>query len=314
MNNKITDYFKNVLQPQLSDYGADITFINKLCDTVETQMYSALKHWNDIAFRNVLMLLVSEEAPFYRPDAPIEIKSFVVLTLRDSPFESLQSVNFKQTGLKKILTDSQVIKITSAAVDYFKDSDLLSFDESSCKPFDDIYFTLSQKYPVAWNALSALANSDKNSVTFTPIKGNYNINDIIDLKNKTSGEPTNGMSKKDGFDTTIEPALTTQLQEVLSLKIPFFSDCFKLISRNPDLVLQVLEFLFVNDLTFVSSNYLIRNGYAERRKNILKAVHLTSNDFSPVIKHCSNTNGISAEHRQILLRTREAYLSIKNNF
>lgn len=38
---------------------------------------------------------------------------------------------------------------------------------------------------------------------------------------------------------------------------------------------------------------------------------LTSKNFTPIIKHGINTNGISAEHRALLLDIRKNFLNIK---
>lgn len=307
MNHQVTDYPDQILRPQLAAYGTNAAFTEELCSTVERQMSSALKHWKDVPFRNALMLLVSEEAPFYQPDAPLEVKSFVVLTLRNSPFESLQSKDFQKTGLRKKLTDSQVIKVTSAAVRYFKDADLSAIDPPDCA--EDIYFSLSQRYPVAWNALYALANCPENTCSFPPARHKGDIDSLIGLHHAASDGSGSGYSVKDGYDADIESTLAEQLQAVLNARtIPFFSDSFKMISRNPELLMKVLEFLLANDLTYVSTNYLIENGHAEKRKNILKALHLTSKDVAPLIRHCTNTNGISPRHRKFLLDIREMLL------
>lgn len=106
--------------PQLTGFGASGQFIEHVCWTVEKQMLSALYHWTDIPFRKALLLLASEEGTFYEPGGKTEVKCFVVLTLRNSPFETMQSESYQETGLSKSLSDAQIKVVTSAAIVYFK--------------------------------------------------------------------------------------------------------------------------------------------------------------------------------------------------
>ncbi len=83
MNVVVKDYLDKILKPQLKLYKVSAGDIDGICDVISEQMHSALYHWSEM--KNVFITLTEEEAFFYKPDAPLEIKAFVVLTVRNSP-------------------------------------------------------------------------------------------------------------------------------------------------------------------------------------------------------------------------------------
>ena len=83
MDNVIDQYIKAVLSPRLTSYGVSLSFQNEIHAVITEQMTSALYHWEEM--RKVFYTLTAEEALFYQPDAPIDVKVFVVLTVRNSP-------------------------------------------------------------------------------------------------------------------------------------------------------------------------------------------------------------------------------------
>ena len=60
------------------------------------------------------------ERVFYLPDANIDIKSFVVTTIRNSLIESVSSSNYKSAGFEHQLREEEIKTITSFAIKYFK--------------------------------------------------------------------------------------------------------------------------------------------------------------------------------------------------
>ena len=107
--------------------------------------------------------------------------------------------------------------------------------------------------------------------------------------------------KKDGFDETVEPLLAERINYSVTNGVTFFVDSFKFLSRNPKLLLSVIEELLAKGTTFATCNYYLTNGHVERRKNVIKAAH-NEKEFR---KHLTNLNGISPSHRKILIGIRE---------
>lgn len=163
-------YISRILIPELTKFGVSESGIKAVSDFVSSQMISALYNWEDDIFRKTLLLLVSEEAPFYTPAENTDVNGFVVLTIRNSLFESLQSNNYARYGLRERLSNEQIVKITSAAIKHFNKVDLEGDDDSEYQGEKDTYWILSQKYPVAWNSLTAIANTEQQTVRFSGLQ------------------------------------------------------------------------------------------------------------------------------------------------
>lgn len=82
---KVTQYLQDVLAPTLNHFHVPAAYARQIIDTVELQMTSFLRHWDDLAFRRTLLLLGSEEGPFYEPAGKAEV------------FQSKPAVRFKPT-------------------------------------------------------------------------------------------------------------------------------------------------------------------------------------------------------------------------
>ena len=81
---KVTQYLQDVLAPTLDHFHVPAAYTRQIIDTVELQMTSFLRHWDDLAFRRTLLLLGLEEGPFYEPAGKADVKCFIVVTLRNS--------------------------------------------------------------------------------------------------------------------------------------------------------------------------------------------------------------------------------------
>ena len=97
----VSHYLNHILTPRLRGYGVTEQFLLYTVSTVHTQMTSLLRHWNDREFRNTVLLLGMEEGSFYEPPAKIEVRCFVVVTIRNSPIEMLQSNSYAEAGLSQ---------------------------------------------------------------------------------------------------------------------------------------------------------------------------------------------------------------------
>lgn len=69
------------------------------------------------------MLLGSEEGPFYEPAGKADVKCFIVVTLRNSPIETIQSDNYVSAGMQNSLSSQDVKEITSGAIRFFNPLD-----------------------------------------------------------------------------------------------------------------------------------------------------------------------------------------------
>ncbi|MCL1912859.1 MAG: hypothetical protein FWG10_02995 [Eubacteriaceae bacterium] len=77
----------------------------------------------------------------------------------------------------------------------------------------------------------------------------------------------------DGYSLTIDPDLLYTFKKIIENDMPFIGDSFKGASRNIEKLLAIMEYVLGNDLAFITSNYLIANGYIEQRMKPLKPGH-----------------------------------------
>lgn len=291
-------YINRILVPELAKFGVSESGIKAISSSVSSQMTSALYNWEDDAFRKTLLLLVSEEAPFYMPAENTDVNGFVVLTVRNSLFESLQSNHYVEYGLQERLSDPQIVEITSTAIKHFNKVGLEESDDTEYQPEDDMYWHLSQKYPVAWNSLTAIANTEQQAIQFNGMRrlDQKKYNEAFIKQYKTSSY---GFAVEDGFDSSIGSQLQENLQWVTEHKSCLLVDSFKMLSRNIEKLLSVIEYLLINDCSFATANYFIANGYAEKRISTLKAAS-SRNAEKDMYEHFSNLTGVGETHARYL--------------
>ena len=87
----VSHYLNSILAPRLRGYGVSEHFLLRTIGIIHTQMTSLLRHWDDRVFKNTVLLLGLEEGSFYEPRAKIDIRCFVVVAIRNSPIETIQS-------------------------------------------------------------------------------------------------------------------------------------------------------------------------------------------------------------------------------
>lgn len=298
MNIFVNQYLDEILKPQLQEFMVSKSYMEEICDEISEQMHSALYHWKEM--KKIFITLTKEEALFYRPEASLEVRAFVVLTVRNSPIETLQADSYKKAGLKQKICEEQLIAITTAAISYFREIDLDECFGEEELPFEkDIYGYLKQAYIVAWCALDAISNSKSQSIAFS----SYRIKDsksLLEAYRETDSVATNDVGVVgDGYDVTIDNTLYYRLKDIAESKQIFFADCFKMVSRNPEKLFVIMEYLLANDAIFVTSNYLLGHTYAEKRKDVLKAASSKS-PYEDICRHLADTGGLEENHRRIL--------------
>lgn len=293
-------YLNNILAPRLYKYGVNEQFLTYTINSIFIQMSSLLRHWKDSAFKNTLLLIGLEEGSFYKPITKIDVRCFVVVTIRNSPIEKLHSCAFQESGLKIELTNNDIKEITSEAIRYFSKQDFNELsDQVILNTKYDLYYDLANKHPVAWTALQHLASMQHTTFDYQKIsvKIPFNIKEL-DTESKTI-TTTQGLHtiKYDGFSEKIEPSLKEYLKMISSVPNGILIvDSFKSVTRNFSKLIDILEFLLSRNLTFVSTNYYLENGHVEKRLKVLRAGHTVHE----IKYNLLNTVGIGYRHKAVL--------------
>ena len=132
MTDAIDVYLDTILTPQLEQLGVQ-SFpgaIKAVVTDIRLRLQSVLSRWHDLQTRNTLLLLGREEGAFYEPrSAPLEVRAFVVVTVRNSLLEDLgipgaSLIPADVLEEEKPMQESDVRKITEAAISYWQTIDV----------------------------------------------------------------------------------------------------------------------------------------------------------------------------------------------
>ena len=296
----VSRYLNDFLAPRLRGYGASEKFLLNTVDTIHSQMTSLLRHWDDRAFRNTLLLLGMEEGSFYEPPAKIEVRCFVVVAIRNSPIETIQSDTYPEAGLSQILNSKDVKEITSEAIRYFSKQDFAELcSQAKLSTKRDLYLELAEEHPIAWAALQCLAGMQGKTADYPPVQVEepYHLDGIDDGTEGTAEPGKLVVGVYDGYSPEIEPPLVEYLK-MLSADSNgvLIVDSFKSVTRNIVKLMGILEFLLTRNLLFVSTNYYLENGHVERRMKLLRAGHSTRD----MKRNMADTTGLAYKHRLLL--------------
>lgn len=272
--NEIDIYVNDILKKQLQKLKLPNYGLYSILNNVKQQLYSLIKNYHDKEFINAIFLTVCEEGNFYEPKISNELGCLVVLTIRDSLYEVIASVSYKEYGLKEPVDNDFTKMITSSALEYFKDVDLdklsknIDIDEE-----DDYYRKITDKYPVTMKALKELAKLNDKMTECEYKKVITEKYDLIELNKEELKEKTD-KTLLNGYSLEIDDNLIHFLKGIKENKSHFFYvDSFKYLSRNLDKNLRIIEFILTHDALFLTSNFYISNGYVSRRENIIRSSH-----------------------------------------
>lgn len=288
----IQEYLDSLLNSGLKEIK--YRYREKIVADIKDRMCSLLARWDDKDFRRTVLFVTDEEALFYEPNASIDVKRFVVATVRNSMLEIAASVNCSQFKMQEPLSNEAIIGITSNAILYFKqcDFDTLKYEATRMK-YTDIYGEAIHKYPLAWEILKKAALMKNEELIFeeTPKNDSLNIDDEFD-KSECK------IVVCDGYSLEFDDYLKEELGNVVTgTGNVFYVDCFKMLSRNFEKILHVLQIIFDYDRVFVTCNYYISNGVIEKRKKILRAAH---NGEEGIFHNIRNRKGAPAQLRKVL--------------
>ncbi len=288
----IQEYLNNLLNYELKEIK--YRYREKIVSDIKDRMCSLLSKWEDEAFRKTILFVTDEEALFYEPDAPADVKRFVVATIRNSMLEIAASVNCGQFKMQEPLSDKTIKEITANAISYFRQCDFDTLkEETEGMEYTDVYEEPIQKYPLAWDILQKAALMEHAELKFEGSEKTYSLDTEKEFLVKE-----HRAAICDGFTLEFDDYLREELGKVISgMTDLFYVDCFKMLSRNFEKVLHVLQIILENDRAFVTCNYYISNGVIEKRKKLLRAAHNAGEDL---FYNLRNRKGTPAQLRKAL--------------
>jgi hypothetical protein len=290
----IQEYTRGLLLPQLRSLELSKRQREIVVEDVSRRLESLLCHWSDLAFRRTILILGTEEASFWEPhNASLEIRSLVVVAIRNSLIEDLGASHPYTKVLesrKKQLRDEQMPSITSEATKYFEAANL---DFVRVLPKRDLFGDLPRRFPNAWHALSLLSGSSENEIA-------YEL-PIIEAESMETSASQWEVQQHNVVASGIDPRLDAPLVDILrKIKLReaplFFSPCFKFITRNPEKLLFVMDYILRYGGTLMTLNYLFSATYLARRTPLIRPAHYTSE----IEAQLANTDGLCDRHMELL--------------
>lgn len=305
---KVTNYIEVELPQFLKRFNIPESGIENIKEDIFQRICSLLQLWNDEKKRRSLLTLGLEEAIYYEPlDAPIEIKAFVVMTIRNSEIENLMSTNTAAAiyGFSEPpIPDEYVKDLTWEAIEYFRYSNFEKLSDSIKQYYtgENIYLPLFDNYPIASKCLEELGAWANKGKTFLKLPKIDNPDELL-LHVETSNAPIkNGVWLQSGIDKTFNPellkaikAITTQESKVL------YIDSFKAFTRNVEKLLIIIEYILQNDGIFATTNFYLTNGYVSKRKKLQRPMHNSEDSLI----NLQNIDGLSKTHLKVIEREQQ---------
>ena len=291
-------YFKHVLRPHLLSLRLSDVLLLRVEDDITQRFLSVLSAWPDAEFRRTVLLLAEENTVGFSPHSVRrEIHAFVAVAVRNSILEELHTTkpydpSFSQTRAR--LTDKDVSSVTHSSALYLDEA----FRDGVCSvPAQpkDLFRGIAARHPTAWSRLSLIANSKCHE----EFPSECDIPEALPAP--APSDPSDNTAIRDvvsGYDPTIGPALEEAIRYVAMSKGMLPVASFKMLSRNPEKLVAVIDRLLLARCLFVTNNYVIGPAYCARRKPLQQPAH----DLHHPQKLFSPDGTVSETHRVLLRR------------
>ena len=306
MSDPVQEYLDRILTPQFTGLGLSPSSeaFQQVKEDIQIRISSILSCWADVKMRRTLLLIGEEEGAFYEPHtAPLDIRALTVAAIRNSFLEDLRSTHpavLRLQGQTPPLQDKDVRRITQTAIKYWQ---AIPLQQSHCfwsprwvNPFE----FLAEDYPHAWHALSHLANTQQQTISVKPLHARRPT--LPQVKGQRD-QQKKSVVVLSGIDPQFDKTLLGQLQQIQNGSRPFFfCDSWKMLTRNPEKLYQVIDFVLAHGAAFVTFNYLLTPTMGSSRKHFLQPAHTADQ----VQKKLSQMEHLDPAHRSYLEQIRVA--------
>jgi hypothetical protein len=304
MTDAIDVYLDTILTPQLEHLGAQ-SFpgaIKAVVRDIRLRLQSVLSRWHDLRTRTTLLLLGREEGAFYEPrSASLEVRAFVVVTVRNSLLEDLgipgaSLIPDDVLEEEKPMQESDVRKITEAAISYWQTIDVHRLHVLLPAAEDDPFGRLPKDAPHAWHVLSTLANTRERTVTFAPCQAPRPSLPKATVEH----DPEERSVVLSGITPEFDTLMVSSLRAIRNGSLKYlYSDSWKWFTRHPGKLYRALDFALAHGGTIVTQNYLLTATMACRRRVFVRPAH-TVDEFYAKFHDVRLHDGLELAHRVVL--------------
>lgn len=306
MTNAIDVYLDTILTPQLEQMGVQ-SFpgaIEAVIADIRCRLQSVLACWHDIPVRNTLLLPGREEGAFYEPrSAPLQIRAFVVVTIRNSLLEDLgipgaSLIPAHVTASEKPMQEAHVQLITGAAIRYWQTIDLQGLRIPPPAAEDDPFGQIRKDSPHAWHVLSSLANARERATTYAPCQAPRPSLPKATIEH----DPEDRSVVLSGITPEFDTFMVSSLRAIRNGRLQYlYSDSWKWLTRHPGKLYRALDFALAYSGTVVTQNYLLTATMACRRRGFVRPAH-TLDEFYAKLNDARFLDGLELPHQSVLAR------------
>lgn len=304
MTDAIDVYLDTILTLQLKHMGVQLFpgAIEAVVTDIRRRLQSVLSRWHDMPTRNTLLLLGREEGAFYEPrSASLEVRAFVVVTVRNSLLEDLgipgaSLIPASVTASEKPMQEANVRPITEAAIQYWQTIDLPGLQVPPLAPEDDPFGQLQKGTPHAWHVLSRLANARERTVTYAPCQSPRPSLPKATVEH----DPEERSVVLSGITPEFDTLMVSSLRAIRNGKLQYlYSDSWKWLTRHPGKLYRALDFALAHGGTVVTQNYMLTATMACRRRSFVRPAH-TVNEFYAKLHDTRLLDGLELAHQSVL--------------
>lgn len=202
--------------------------------------------------------------------------------------------------MKKGIGPEEIKRLTQQAIRHFIDVDFDALSRMANVPADSgCYGYLPEKYPLAWEALRQLGNKEDAVISYEAMK---QPKDPLYLGSESSPmrQAETGIGARvvlDGYSKMIDPDLRQYMRDIRNGETDsMYFDSFKMLSRNIEKLLYVMNYVLASDSIFFTANYFITNGYIERRSVCVKPAESKSDPLAAARLRQLLTDDIGEQH------------------
>jgi hypothetical protein len=297
-------YLDTILTPQLEHMGVQ-SFpgaIEAVTMDIRRRLQSVLSRWHDVPTRKTLLFLGREEGAFYEPrSASLEVRAFVVVTVRNSLLEDLGIPGASLIGAdvpeaEKPMQEADVRPITGAAIRYWQTIDLQGLHVLPPAAADDPFGHLRKDAPHAWHVLSSLANARERTVTFAPCQAPHPSLP----KAMVEHDPEERSVVLSGITPEFDTLMVSSLRAIRNGRLRYwYSDSWKWLTRHPGKLYRALNFALAHGGTVVTQNYLLTATMACARRGFTRPAH-TVDEFYAKFHNARLLDGLELPHQSVL--------------
>jgi hypothetical protein len=297
-------YLDTILLPQLEHLGVQSFSgaVEAVVTDIRRRLQSVLSRWQDLPTRNTLLLLGREEGAFYEPrSASLEVRAFVVVTVRNSLLEDLgipgaSLIPADVPAAEKPMQEADVRAITEAAIRYWQTIDVQSLRMVPPAAADDPFAHLRKDAPHAWHILSCLANGRERTVTFEPCRAPRPSLPKATVEH----DPEARAVVLSGITPEFDTLMVSSLRAIRNGKLRYlYSDSWKWLTRHPGKLYRALDFALAHGGSVVTQNYLLTATMACTRRGFVRPAH-TMGEFYAKLRDARLLHGLEPPHRSVL--------------